>query len=595
MIQNQLRRTHYCGEIGLETLNQEVIVMGWVNSVRDHGGVIFLDLRDIRGIVQCTISLDANQEIYQVASQIKSEYVIAIQGKVTEREESSVNPLLSSGKVEIMITKLSIQNLSKRLPFTPDEYQSVNEELRLTYRYLDLRRPALQKIFIHRSKIIKSIRDFLTNNGFLEIETPMLTKSTPEGARDFLVPSRNHERMFYALPQSPQLFKQIFMVAGLDRYFQITKCFRDEDLRADRQPEFTQLDLELSFTHEEEILTLMEKMFQTIAKEVYQLEFKTPFQRIPYQEAIERFGSDKPDIRFDLTLHSVNEIVEKSEFSVFLKAIESGGKVSGIKVPQGASFSRKQIEEYTDYVKTFGAKGLAYFKVNASNELESNLSKFFSPEILSSLKETFNAKENDLIFFVADTKKVVTQALGNLRIKIAEDLGLIPQDEFRFVWITDFPLFQENDKDNSLDSVHHPFTAPTDETLDKLSQNPLEMISRAYDIVLNGVEVGGGSIRIHQASLQRKIFQTLGLRDEEIEDKFGFFLQSLEMGAPPHGGIALGLDRLVMLLEHCQSLRETIAFPKTQKGTCLLTGSPSYVSEQQLKELKLRQGGETKK
>ena len=576
----KLKRTHYCVELDKDNIGQEVVVCGWVNSRRDHGGVIFIDLRDKGGLLQ--VVFDAN---FEIAHKLRSEYVLAVKGEIRRRPPDTQNPHLKTGEIELVAGEVELLNKSLTPPFEISEKTKTSEEIRLKYRYIDLRRPQLLKNFFLRHKVTKIIRDILDKKGFIEVETPILTKSTPEGARDYLVPSRVNPGEFFALPQSPQLFKQLLMVAGMDKYFQICKCFRDEDLRADRQPEFTQVDLEMSFIDEEEIFAIIEEVISSIFKLVLNKEITRPFLRLTYSEVMEKYGTDKPDLRFGLEISDLSNIVNNCQFKVFKSVVEKGGKVKGIRV-QG-EFSRKEIEEMTEWIASFGAKGLAWMKVT-SNGLESNITKFFEKEELQKIQDKMQGGEGDLLLFVADKEKIVNNSLANLRLYLAKKNKLINPDNFHFSWITDFPLLEYNEEEKRLQALHHPFTGPKEEDISLLSKSPQEVRSRAYDLVLNGYELGGGSIRIHNASLQREMFNVLGISDVQAEEKFGFLLKALDFGAPPHGGIALGLDRLIMLMVGADSIRDVIAFPKTQKAICLLTESPSSVVEKQLRELHIR-------
>ncbi|MBI5417714.1 aspartate--tRNA ligase [Candidatus Poribacteria bacterium] len=584
-----LERSNLCGELRDIMVGQQVVVMGWVQNWRDHGGVVFIDLRDRTGIVQTVFNPEVNKEIHEKAQNLRSEFVIAVKGEVLSRPSGTENLSLPTGKVEIKALELYILNTSKTPPFILEDASSVGEDLRLKYRYLDLRRPVLQEKLILRHKVCISARNFLSQNDFFEIETPMLTKSTPEGARDFLVPSRLNQGKFYALPQSPQLFKQLLMVAGMDRYFQIVKCFRDEDLRADRQPEFTQIDMEMSFVNEEKVMNISEKMIKTILKEIFLIDIKDAFPRMSYAEAISRYGSDKPDTRFGLELVDVGDIVKNSTFKVFLDTLCKNGQVKAICATGCASFSRKDIDDLTAYAAVFGAKGLAWMKVTEKG-VESSITKFFPQETLNALQEKLKAKVGDLFLFVADNKKVVAEALGHVRLNLANRLNLIDNSKYNFLWITSFPLLEYSQEDKRYVAMHHPFTSPNYKDIEELKQNQdIESITaRAYDIVLNGTEIGGGSIRIHTRQLQEIMFNLLKISEEDANERFGFLLEALEYGAPPHGGIAFGLDRLIMILSSGSSIREVIAFPKTQKGICLMTQAPSDVAPEQMKELSIR-------
>ncbi|MBI5206774.1 MAG: aspartate--tRNA ligase [Candidatus Firestonebacteria bacterium] len=588
-ISGDLERTNLCGELRDSMIGQTVIIMGWVQNWRDHGGVVFIDLRDRSGIVQTVFNPLISEEVHAKAHVLRSEYVIAVKGEVTKRPEGTENLSLSTGKIEVKAVELNILNTSKTPPFIIEDADEVGEDLRLKYRYLDLRRPILQGKLILRHRVCMGVRNFLSQNGFFEIETPMLTKSTPEGARDYLVPSRLNQGKFYALPQSPQLFKQLLMVSGMDRYFQIVKCFRDEDLRADRQPEFTQIDMEMSFVNEEKVMRISENMLKTILKDIFSLEVDSPIQRITYDEAIEKYGSDKPDTRFGIELTDVASIIKNSSFKVFLDALEKGDQVKAICAPGCASFSRKEIDDLTAYAGIFGAKGLAWMKVTEKG-IESSITKFFPQETLNALREKLRAKTGDILLFAADKKKIVAEVLGHLRLSIAERMKLIDNTKYNFLWVTNFPLFEYSDTDKRYVAMHHPFTSPLYKNISEL-ENTLDLSSiyaRAYDLVLNGTEIGGGSIRIHTRQMQEIMFKLLKISSLEAEERFGFLLEALEYGAPPHGGIAFGLDRLIMLLTGAQSIREVIAFPKTQKGVCLLTQAPSPVTQEQLKELSIK-------
>jgi aspartyl-tRNA synthetase len=583
-------RTRHCGEITEKDIGTSVVLAGWSNKWRDHGGLIFIDLRDRSGVVQVVFSPEVDTSIHNMAHKIRNEYVLRIQGDVRERPEGTENPSIPTGNVEVVVKELKILNESKPLPFMIEDEADASELLRLKYRYLDLRRPLIQKNIIIRHKTSKSVREFLDSQGFLEIETPILTKSTPEGARDYLVPSRMNPGHFYALPQSPQIFKQILMVSGLERYYQIVKCFRDEDLRADRQPEFTQVDLEMSFVTSEDIMNLVEEMMRRVFRDVLGKELKDPFIRLTYGETMERFGTDKPDLRFSLELREVSNIVKDSSFKVFLDTLSNGGMVKGVNARGLAGYSRKELDDLTKDVQTFGARGLAWIKVK--NGFESPIAKFFPETTLKALAETCEAEEGDLLLFVADKAQVVNDSLSRLRNELGKRLNLIKDDIYRCAWITDFPLFEWSDEDRRFESMHHPFTSPVEEDIELFLQAGNEDLpklrAQSYDIVLNGYEIGGGSIRIHNKNVQDKMFDLLKISPEEAQAKFGFLIEALQYGAPPHGGIALGLDRFVMILAGVQSIRDVIAFPKTQKAVCPLSNAPSLVDEKQLKELNIR-------
>ncbi len=583
-------RTHYCGLLNEQLDGQTVTLTGWVNRRRDHGGVIFVDLRDREGIVQVVFDPD-RPETFALAEQVRNEFVLRVTGRVRPRPAGTENPNLVSGKIEVLGLELAILNRSEPLPFQLDD-DSVGEDTRLRYRYIDLRRPEMQQRLRLRAKVSHFLRQHLEQHGFLDLETPVLTRATPEGARDYLVPSRTHPGEFFALPQSPQLFKQLLMVSGFDRYYQITKCFRDEDLRADRQPEFTQVDIETSFMDEEAFMTLIEGMMRDLFREVLGVAFPDPLPRMSWHEAMRRYASDKPDLRIPLELVDVADLMAGVEFKVFsVPASDPQGRVAALRVPKGGELSRSQIDDYTKYVAIFGAKGLAYIKVNdlsaGRDGLQSPILKFLPDEAVQGILERTGAQDGDLIFFGADKAKVVNDALGNLRVKLGHDLGLV-EAGWRPLWVVDFPMFEWDDKENRWVALHHPFTSPKLEQIGLLETHPGECLSRAYDFVLNGVEVGGGSMRIYQEEVQSKVFKLLGISDEEAQEKFGFLLNALKFGAPPHGGLAFGLDRLVMLMSGANSIREVIAFPKTQTAACPLTDAPGAVDERQLRELGIR-------
>ena len=580
-------KSAYNGTLTKKDIGKEVKLAGWVLRRRDHGGVIFVDLRDRTGFAQIVFNPQVNEEAHNKAQDLRSEYVISVEGKVRARSEDMINPKIPTGEIEVMVEKLELLNVSETPPFMLEDDIDTNEEIRLKYRYLDLRRPKVFNNLYYRFLITNAFRKHLAENGFIDVETPILNKSTPEGARDFLVPSRLSAGDFYALPQSPQIFKQILMIGGFDRYYQIAKCFRDEDLRADRQPEFTQVDIETSFLSTDEFLSIMEKVIADIVKDVYNIDLPLPLPRLSYKEAMENYGSDKPDTRFDLKLINVEDAVRGCDFAVFKNALDNKFIIRCLNAKGGEKLSRKDIDDFTKYVGIFGAKGLAWMRVT-ENGLESNIVKFFSKENQNKILETTKAEKGDLLFFVADTPKITFDALGNLRIKVAEKLNLIDKEKLNFLWVVEFPLFEYDYKEKRISATHHPFTAPVPEDVAILESDTLKVRSDTYDLVLNGNEIGGGGQRIYDSSVQSKIFSLLGISEEKAKVRFGFLLDALKYGAPPMCGMAFGIDRVIMLLQKQDSIREVIAFPKTQKGQCLMSGCPSTVDEDQLEELHLK-------
>ncbi|SUK14950.1 aspartate--tRNA ligase [Staphylococcus aureus] len=583
------KRTTYCGLVTEAFLGQEITLKGWVNNRRDLGGLIFVDLRDREGIVQVVFNPAFSEEALKIAETVRSEYVVEVQGTVTKRDPETVNPKIKTGQVEVQVTNIKVINKSETPPFSINEENvNVDENIRLKYRYLDLRRQELAQTFKMRHQITRSIRQYLDEEGFFDIETPVLTKSTPEGARDYLVPSRVHDGEFYALPQSPQLFKQLLMISGFDKYYQIVKCFRDEDLRADRQPEFTQVDIEMSFVDQEDVMQMGEEMLKKVVKEVKGVEINGAFPRMTYKEAMRRFGSDKPDTRFEMELIDVSQLGRDMDFKVFKDTVENDGEIKAI-VAKGAAeqYTRKDMDALTEFVNIYGAKGLAWVKV-VEDGLTGPIGRFFETENVETLLTLTDAEAGDLVMFVADKPNVVAQSLGALRVKLAKELGLIDETKLNFLWVTDWPLLEYDEDAKRYVAAHHPFTSPKEADIAKLGTAPEEAEANAYDIVLNGYELGGGSIRIHDGELQEKMFEVLGFTKEQAQEQFGFLLDAFKYGAPPHGGIALGLDRLVMLLTNRTNLRDTIAFPKTASATCLLTNAPGEVSDKQLEELSLQ-------
>lgn len=584
-----MKRTDMCGNLRLSDTGREVIVNGWVDRVRDNGGVLFLLVRDRSGIIQCTFDKSVNAELFNIAFTCRTEFVVAVRGELVARDAAAINKKMPTGEVEVIASDIRILSKAETTPFEIDDSKEVGDQVRLKYRYLDLRRPSMQRNLMLRHRVTQIARNYFDEQGFLEIETPMLTKSTPEGARDYLVPSRVHPGKFYALPQSPQQYKQLLMLAGMDRYMQITRCFRDEDLRADRQPEFTQIDLEMSFVEQDDVIAVNEGFLQRVFKEVLNVDIQLPLPRMPYEEAMNRFGSDKPDLRFGFEIKDISDIAAKCGFAVFKNAIEGGGTVRLINVNGFADkFPRKEIDKLADFVKTYRAKGLAWLKLAADGNMTSSFAKFLQPEEIDAIRERANAQPNDLLFVVADTDRdTALVSLGALRCELAKRLGLARKDDFKLLWVTEFPQFEYSEEENRLVAKHHPFTAPMDEDVDQLESNPRAVRAKAYDIILNGCELGGGSIRIHDPELQTRMFRALGFTDEKAKEQFGHLITAFSYGAPPHGGLAYGLDRLCMLLAGLDSIRDVIAFPKVQNASDLMMQCPDTVDAKQLDELSL--------
>ena len=582
-----LKRTHRCGELSSANIGEKVTVMGWVQKNRNKGGIVFMDLRDRSGILQIVFEGEEQAELMEKASKLRSEFVVAVVGNV-EKRSGAVNENLATGEIEVRAEELRILSESEVPPFQVEENSKTKEELRLKYRYLDLRRPDIQKNIMMRSRACAVIRNFLTEEGFLEIETPMLTKSTPEGARDYLVPSRVHPGSFYALPQSPQLFKQLLMVSGYDRYFQLARCFRDEDLRADRQPEFTQVDMELSFVDVDDVIDVNERLLARLFKEIIGVDVPLPIQRMTWQEAMDRFGSDKPDTRFGMELNDVTDVVRDCEFAVFKNAIADGGSVRGINAKGQGTMPRKKIDALVAFVKDYGAKGLAYIAIQPDGSIKSSFAKFMKDEEMQALISAMQGEPGDLLLFAADKNKIVYASLGALRLELADKMGLLDKNQYNFLWVTEFPLLEWSDEENRFQAMHHPFTMPMEEDLQYIDTDPGRVRAKAYDIVLNGTEIGGGSVRIHQDDIQEKMFEALGFTKERAHEQFGFLLDAFKYGVPPHAGLAYGLDRLIMLMAKVDSIRDVIAFPKVKDASCLLTNAPDTVDEKQLEELGIR-------